>query len=470
MAHVWVLALLFLQDEQPLPKIAEVSAAGGTVEIVNPKGAVRKPVKFGTRWKNAEIRDEDRVKTAQGSQAVILFPDASKFTLKENSEIQILQKTLPKPTAEGNTVGRRIRVFVGEFVSDVIPNKEIRTDFEMPTGSAAVRGTSLRLTVAAGSATLTTSEGTVRFSNGKYSVRIDVGAGQAIRVTEGSVKIDVLEDGGRPLDARIGDRPVTFTADDRVVVDLAGANVSIDVQQGTIGVNGTETSEDQTCAPDAAIGEDAANFDPTADTAAPMPVEDAPPADLIGPDVTVDPMGATDLIESTTTVGTAGTPETVFSDNFDRADSLIVGNGWAEILDLGGSQVGDVFGVQNMGILNGNLNIFYAGGAADLEGRVTQDPGHFNTFEAQATFVYSGVIDEVFVGVNIDPVTDKGIFVDYFPSSGLLELEDGTGTLFNDPAAPVIGAGTAFTLLGSYDGTLICGTILNSGGGVIYNH
>lgn len=299
--------VLWLQDG-PAPKIADLSSATGDVAIVDAKGGSRTPKRFGTRLKNAEIRDEDRIKTGAGAQAVVIFPDASKFTLKENSEIQVLQKTLPKPTPEGNTVGRRIKILVGDLVSEVMQSKDIRTDFETPAGSAAVRGTALRLVVdgARKSLQVSVEEGTVRFLSGEYSTRLDMPAGARVVFTRGSLDI-VVETGS--VAGAIGDQGVQMNAGDHVVVDTAATGITCDIRDGIIDVKDAAgqyqpTQTDFPAATDPATTTEAATFDPNAATFAPfMP---PPPDDLLREPIFDRPPTDVPIEDTASTSGTTG--------------------------------------------------------------------------------------------------------------------------------------------------------------------
>lgn len=264
------LALALVQN-QPLPKIAEITAATGSVEIVGPKGAARKPARFGSRWKNAEVRDEDRIKTGPGAQAVILFPDASKFTVKEKSEIQILQKALPKPTAQGNTVGRRIKVLLGELVSDIAPSEDVNTVFESPAGCASVRGTRLTLRADDASLTLSVRDGLVRFFDSEHATRFDVTRDQRIRAVRGSLVFEIQEDAGRSVQGRIGSKDVEATQGDRFKVVDRGDSVSVEIQTGPLKVDGKEGSDNFETHKGTGVNDENGGFDPAGGTAGGLP-------------------------------------------------------------------------------------------------------------------------------------------------------------------------------------------------------
>lgn len=452
--------LLTLQDAQPLPKIAELSAVSGSVEIVSAAGASRRPARFGTRLRNAEIRDEDRVKTGEGSQAVILFPDASKLTVKEKSEVQILQKTLPKPTPEGNTVGRRIKILFGELTSEVIPNKDVRTDFDMQiAGSAAVRGTLVGIVVSGGSATLAVSDGTVRFLNGKYATYLDVVSDQRIRFTEGSLIIEVLEDGGQDVVGQTGSRRISLNRGNRLKLDEIPGGGRLTIENGPIKVDGDETtaSYDFAATP---YYRDQPSVEGGMPTGAPVPdTGDSPATDII-PYLTPPAFWDTYVppVDAVTILATSPVNTDIVNDNFARGDSSTVGNAWSELIfDSPGFPVSET-GSYQWFLQNGRASFenltgtFYEGVLARL------DLPNLNTFTAEALFNYTGSVSWLGIGVNYNPVTDAGMFMLYYPPGGNLRLEDAGGGFTNFNTV-ITNPNTDFILVFSYDGTTMSGSI-----------
>ena len=98
-------ALIQIPDRsQTGPHVADVRAFKGAVTLDGAASGPRAPQRFGCRIRNKSIFDEDQVSTAAGATCTTVFPDSTTVTLQPNSQVQILQKHLTKPTAEGANV------------------------------------------------------------------------------------------------------------------------------------------------------------------------------------------------------------------------------------------------------------------------------------------------------------------------------------------------------------------------------
>lgn len=264
-----ILLLCLLQEAAEQNKIADIKSFTGGVSVAGVDGQSRQPAKVGRRFRNTSLFDEDRVETQPGAECEVLFPDDSTVTLKENSQIQILQKQLPSANPDGKTIGRRIRLLVGEMVTDVVPNKNIQTDFETPSGTAAVRGTAGTISVnpATGAVTITVTEGTFHFYNSSGQVLFSLQAGQSAQFSiaaDGGLSVMAL---GTPITGQIGDTNVRLDGDGHVEVDVRDGRVHANPLGGDVEFEGeggvwTDLNEDFQCDMDPAIGD---NFDPTAD-------------------------------------------------------------------------------------------------------------------------------------------------------------------------------------------------------------
>lgn len=427
-------AFVFAQDV--LPKIAEIQSVTGQVEIVNPKGEVRKPARFGTRLKNAEIRDEDKVKTGAGAQAVIVFPDASKFTLKEKSEMQVLQKLLPKASAEGQTVGRRLKVLFGELISEIAPNREINTVFETPAGSAAVRGTRLRLSTGGASMTLAVLDGTVRYFHKDYAARFDVTRDQRLRATQGSLIVEIEEDGGNPVTGGVGAKGVTLKKTQRIIIKDKAGNLDVTF-------DGPESPEGFTTPKGDGSASEDAGFDPNAETGPPMGEGPEPSAE------TGDALG-----ETSTTLGTSLPPAVAgpnFIDDFERPNGD-VGNGWTEETP------------ENWTIANGHATVQAPESFTESFAAMSREIGFRSSWDIMGDFRYSAATMDVKLEVNAD-VGLSGCGATYSTSLGgtLVVIMDGTA-LAELNGIGIIPADQWFTLGTTFDGTNLCGSVL--GGGV----
>lgn len=232
-----------LLQEADAGKVADIKNFSGDVNVVNAKGEARRPKKVGRRLRDVSLFDEDRIATADGAECEVLFPDDSTLTLKAKSEIQILEKSLPKATPDGKTIGRRIRLLVGDMVTQVVPNKNVQTDFETPSGTAAVRGTGVVFHVdpVTGNAVVTVTEGTVQFFNSDNQLLVTLSAGQSAQFAigaDGGLQVDILADAGSLVSGSLGDTPAQFNAGDQLRVDVRDGQVQAQVINGDVNVLG----------------------------------------------------------------------------------------------------------------------------------------------------------------------------------------------------------------------------------------
>ena len=80
----------------------------------------------------------------------LVFSDGTRVDLKENTRLTIKQVDLSQLFAEGKSdkpIGRTIKLLAGDIFSEIAKNPEIATEFETPSGVAAVKGTRISLSV-----------------------------------------------------------------------------------------------------------------------------------------------------------------------------------------------------------------------------------------------------------------------------------------------------------------------------------
>jgi hypothetical protein len=133
-------------------RAAQLTKVDGAVTITRvADGSVDEAKQVGPRVRNGSVFAGDVVKTAGGATATLVFSDGSELKLEEGTGLTIAEvdlSTIAAEDAEGKTTGRRIKVLAGKVWADVVPGSAILTEFETPSGVAAVKGTSLSIEVA----------------------------------------------------------------------------------------------------------------------------------------------------------------------------------------------------------------------------------------------------------------------------------------------------------------------------------
>ena len=130
-------------------RVAQLSKASGEVTITRAAdGKVETARQAGPRVVGGSVFPGDVVHTGAGT-ATMLFTDGTQVELKEKTTLTVREQTLvavggKKPE---KPIGRKIKVLAGNIWTNVIPNPQIATEFETPSGVAAVKGTTLTISV-----------------------------------------------------------------------------------------------------------------------------------------------------------------------------------------------------------------------------------------------------------------------------------------------------------------------------------
>ena len=147
---VFLAALPAAADAQD--RVAQITTAKGSVDITRADdGTVDKARQVGPRVRNGSVYARDVVSTKTEANATIVFSDGSNIRLDEDTSLAIREHKIA--AIEGGLdkpMGRTVKVLAGKIWADVVPSGTIATQFETPTGVAAVKGTSLVLEVRSG--------------------------------------------------------------------------------------------------------------------------------------------------------------------------------------------------------------------------------------------------------------------------------------------------------------------------------
>jgi len=129
-------------------RVAQLSSVKGDVTIRRASGTVDTARQQGPRVANGSVFAGDEVATAGGATATMLFTDGSTIDLKESTRLTVHEaEGSPEAVKQHKRLGRTLKVMAGDILAHVVANPEVATEFETPTGVAAVKGTRLELSV-----------------------------------------------------------------------------------------------------------------------------------------------------------------------------------------------------------------------------------------------------------------------------------------------------------------------------------
>jgi hypothetical protein len=79
----------------------------------------------------------------------MLFTDGTTIDLKELTRLTVreVERAPGAATQQGKRLGRVLKLLAGDVLAHVVPNPEVATEFETPSGVAAVKGTTFELSV-----------------------------------------------------------------------------------------------------------------------------------------------------------------------------------------------------------------------------------------------------------------------------------------------------------------------------------
>ncbi len=132
-------------------RVAQLSKAAGGVSITRAAdGSVEQARQVGPRVRGGSVFAGDEVATGAGASASMVFSDGTKVDLAEGTTLTVQEVDFSALVAAGERdkpVGRVIKILAGEIYSEIADNPSIATEFETPSGVAAVKGTKISITV-----------------------------------------------------------------------------------------------------------------------------------------------------------------------------------------------------------------------------------------------------------------------------------------------------------------------------------
>ena len=132
-------------------RVAQLSEVSGAVTVTRAAGgSVDEARQIGPRVQNGSVFTGDVVATGPGATATMVFSDSSVVKLKEKTTLSVRQVDFAKLMAAGQAekpLGRVIQITTGDIWTHIVPNATVATEFETPSGVAAVKGTTLTISV-----------------------------------------------------------------------------------------------------------------------------------------------------------------------------------------------------------------------------------------------------------------------------------------------------------------------------------
>jgi hypothetical protein len=143
--------LALSRDASAQERVAQLSKVSGNVRVVrSTDGTVDEATQAGPRVRGGSVYPGDVVSTGPASLATMLFSDGSQIDLKEKTSLTVREIDLASLIRAGKSdkpVGRKIKILAGNVWTNVVPNPKVATEFETPSGVAAVKGTTFTLSV-----------------------------------------------------------------------------------------------------------------------------------------------------------------------------------------------------------------------------------------------------------------------------------------------------------------------------------
>ena len=143
LALVLIAGVAFAED-----RVGQLSKFSGNVTIQRTNGTTESAKQQGPRVVNGSVSAGDEVATGPSSAATLLFTDGTTIDLKENTRLTVREaEGTAEAKKQNKKLGRVLKVFAGDILAHVVPNPEVATEFQTPTGVAAVKGTEFELSV-----------------------------------------------------------------------------------------------------------------------------------------------------------------------------------------------------------------------------------------------------------------------------------------------------------------------------------
>ena len=222
--------------------IATVTDAKGDVTVGSAKVA---RIGSTNRFRGGMINANDSITTGADGEATIELADKSVLKIGENAKLSISEMKSTGSVAMGKAMTRTVKVAAGKVYGDIKPNSGVFTQFDTPSGVAAVRGTTLEIVVIRGTVEVRCDSGGIRYypvgGNGTFTLA----SGQVVQVTPtaNNTAVEIKVVSGDPVKLVVGDKTVTIPQGSAVQSQTTDTGTtSVNVTAGSVSVTDTTTN------------------------------------------------------------------------------------------------------------------------------------------------------------------------------------------------------------------------------------
>ena len=257
MNKVYFIAVIFVSTlfllspgtvlSQQEERLAVVSEYEGDVRVEH-ESILKTVKKIGNRIRNSAVYEDGSVMTMHASTADLVFNDNTSLQIDENTSLTIGTREVSgeekaddgfirQVSGKQSEIVRNIYVKAGKFLANITPSKSVLTEFETPTGVAAVRGTMFTLAYVGGVTSIDLTEGLVNFASAGDDVSFSIEPGD-------SMDISIPELGHTSVGVNTGQIDVATQTGTLIIESGESTGVEVDTDTGEVTVTAEEGTVD----------------------------------------------------------------------------------------------------------------------------------------------------------------------------------------------------------------------------------
>ncbi len=257
MNKVYFIAVIFVSTlflfspgtvlSQQEERLAVVSEYEGDVRVEH-ESILKTVKKIGNRIRNSAVYEDGSVMTMHASTADLVFNDNTSLQIDENTSLTIGTREVSgeekaddgfirQVSGKQSEIVRNIYVKAGKFLANITPSKSVLTEFETPTGVAAVRGTMFTLAYVGGVTSIDLTEGLVNFASAGDDVSFSIEPGD-------SMDISIPELGHTSVGVNTGQIDVATETGTLIIESGESTHVDVDADTGKVNVTADEGTVD----------------------------------------------------------------------------------------------------------------------------------------------------------------------------------------------------------------------------------
>ena len=228
-------------------RLAVVSEYEGVVKVEH-ESILKTVKKIGNRIRNSAVYEDGSVMTMHASTADLVFNDNTSLEIDENTSLTIGTREVSEEekaddgfirqvSGKQSEIVRNIYVKAGKFLANITPSKSVLTEFETPTGVAAVRGTMFTLAYVGGVTSIDLTEGLVNFASAGDDVSFSIEPGD-------SMDISIPELGHTSVGVNTGQIDVATETGTLIIESGESTGVEVDTDTGEVTVTAEEGTVD----------------------------------------------------------------------------------------------------------------------------------------------------------------------------------------------------------------------------------